>query len=225
MARNTQDKLVWHFETLPKAAKRALDFLSAEKWLKKSEWYLAGGTALALQVGHRQSVDLDFFNPSADFSEGRLVKHFEKTEWSTSFVKEATIYGKLLGAKVSFIGYPFFIPGEEPVWYGSVRVLQPRDIAVMKIIAISQRGKKRDFIDLYWYTHNLRPLEEVILRVFDQYPNIDHSMHHILKSLVYFENAEADPMPNLNFAADWGKVKGYFKREVPLLARKFLGQR
>lgn len=202
--------------------KKALDFLSAERWLKKSEWYMAGGTALALQVGHRRSVDLDFFNPSANFSEGRLLQHFEKTDWSTSLVKEATIYGKLLGAKVSFIGYPFFAPKEKPAWYGNVRVLRPWDIAVMKIIAISQRGKKRDFIDLYWYAHNRRPLEEIIPCVFDQYPDTEHSMHHILKSLVYFNDAEQDPMPDLNFAVDWGKVKGYFRREVPLLAKKFL---
>ena len=51
----------WHYETLPSQTKKALDFLSGEKWMKKSKWYLAGGTALALQVGHRKSFDLDFF--------------------------------------------------------------------------------------------------------------------------------------------------------------------
>ncbi len=222
MAQSHREQIAWHFETLPGATKKALDFLSSQNWLKKSDWYLAGGTALALQVGHRRSVDLDFFNPSASFSEGRLVQHFKGTDWSAGFIKEATIYGKLLGAKVSFIGYPFFIPKDKPVWYGNVRILQPRDIAVMKVIAVSQRGKKRDFIDLYWYAHNRQPLDEIVPRIFNQYPNIHHTMHHILKSLTYFDDAEKDPMPNLNFAASWREIKAYFRREAPRLARKLL---
>jgi predicted nucleotidyltransferase component of viral defense system len=211
-----------HFEILPKATKRALDFLFGQTWLKQSGWYLAGGTALALQVGHRESVDLDFFNPSSDFSEGRLIKRFEKVGWSTTFTKEATIYGKLLGAKVSFIGYPFFVPREEPLWYGKVKILHERDIAVMKIIALSQRGKKRDFVDLYWYAQNREPLDEVMMRVARQYPNRDHNIHHFLRSLMYFEDAEGDIMPPLHFKADWPKIKAYFNREVPGMAKRIL---
>ena len=57
----TNKQIELHFETLPRAAKRALDFLSTQNWLKNTNWYLAGGTALALQAGNRLSVDLDFF--------------------------------------------------------------------------------------------------------------------------------------------------------------------
>jgi len=62
-------KINWHYETLPANAKKALDFFSAEKWIKESDWYLAGGTALALQAGNRKSFDLDFFTTSKDFDE------------------------------------------------------------------------------------------------------------------------------------------------------------
>lgn len=222
MARISQGQLAWHFEMLSKATKKALDFLSSQNWLKKSDWYLAGGTALALQVGHRESVDLDFFNPSSDFSEARLVGRFKQADWRTNFIKEATIYGKLLGAKISFIGYPFFIPKQEPFWYGSVRVLGPRDIAVMKIIAISQRGKKRDFVDLYWYANNRQSLAEVVPLIIGQYPNTNHNLHHILRSLTYFDEAEKDPMPQINFVVTWQQIKAYFRKEVPLLAHKLL---
>ena len=139
----------WHTAILPKSAQRALDFLSRQEWVKKNSWYLAGGTALALQVGHRQSVDLDFFTRKQTFSASRLLKHFEGADWKADVVKEGTIYGQLLGAKISFIAYPFFIPREPMGAYGKIPVLAPRDIAVMKVIAISQRGKKRDFADLY----------------------------------------------------------------------------
>ncbi len=222
MARTGENPLIFHLETLPRTAKKALDFLAGQAWLKRGNWYLAGGTALALQVGHRQSVDLDFFNHSADFSEGRLVGHFKNNIWSTGFIKEGTIYGKLLGAKISFIAYPFFIPKQKLLPYGRVSILHAGDIAVMKIIAISQRGKKRDFVDLYWYTNNREPLEDVISRIFDQYADIDHNLHHILRSLTYFEDAEKDPMPRLNFAVTWPEIKAYFRREVPRLARKLL---
>ena len=223
MARTGQASVIWHTETLPKATKKALDFLSAQKWLKNSGWYLAGGTALALQVGHRQSVDLDFFNPDINFSVDKLIRHFKKAEWELGFVREATVYGKLLGAKVSFIGYRFFVPKQKPVWYGAIKVLQPEDIAVMKTIAISQRGKKRDFVDLYWYAQNRNPLDEVIPKVLEQYPGSNHNLHHILRSLAYFDDAEKDPMPSLEFPTDWQKVKAFFRREVPRVTRRLLG--
>ena len=97
------------------------------------------------------------------------------------------------------------------------------DIASMKIIAISQRGKKRDFIDLYWFSavHGT-PISDIIRRAVSQYPEQEHSMPHFLKSLVYFEDAEEDPMPALNFKADWKTVKEYFRREIPRIAEELL---
>ena len=223
MAGTGQRQVIWYTELLPRATKKALDFLSGQNWLRKSAWYLAGGTALSLQVGHRQSVDLDFFNPAGDFSASNLIQRFPKDQWENGFIKEAAVYGKLLGAKTSFIGYSFFAAKQKPLWYGAIRVLQPRDIAVMKIIAISQRGKKRDFVDLYWYCNNRESLEEIVLLVPDQYPYINHNFHHIVRSLTYFADAEEDPMPRLNFSVDWGGIKSYFRREAPRLARKLLG--
>ena len=90
----------WHYETLPRQAKKAFDFLSGEEWLKKSKWYLAGGTALALQVGHRKSLDLDFFSelpkfdPEIYFKAGwREVKDFFQKEIS-AIAKEIIIQSK-----------------------------------------------------------------------------------------------------------------------------------
>ena len=213
----------WHFTTIPRATKKALDFLSTQDWLRRSKWYLAGGTALALQTGHRVSVDLDFFTPQADFNTGRLVNRFQSVDWQTTSLREGTVYGTLLGAKVSFIAYPFFVPDAPPHWYGSVRVLDARDVAVMKIIAISQRGRKRDFFDLYWYVHHREPLIQVMKRLKRQYPSVAHDYHHIIKSMVYFADAEEDPMPRLRFQASWRQVKLFFKQEVARCAKELLG--
>jgi hypothetical protein len=217
----SQKQVTWHTNILPTPTKKALDFLSVQSWLKKSTWYLAGGTALALQVGHRSSVDLVFFISKNDFHAPSLLKHF-KTNWKTTRLEEGTVYGELFRAKVSFLSYPLFEPSLAPVRYGAVRILQPIDIAVMKVIAISQRGRKRDFIDLYWCVKNVEPLEKVIIRLKTQYPSVAHDYHHILKSLTYFVDAENDPLPKLYFKTNWLLVKKFFINEVPNVTRRLM---
>lgn len=212
-----------HLATLPNDTKKALDFLSQQTWLKESGWYLAGGTALALQAGHRKSFDLDFFTQAKTFNGSQLLANFASSkEWHTNINEPNTIYGTLLGTKVSFIAYPFFIPMQEPLYYGSVKVISALDIAVMKIIAISQRGKKRDFYDLFWCANHLAPLEDIIRKLPTQYPDLAHNYNHILTSLVYFDDAEGDPEPESFFGATWEEVKNYFLKEVPTITRSIL---
>ena len=221
MVKASQNKLVLHVNILPSATKRAFLFFEKQSWLRRSEWYLAGGTALALFDGHRQSLDLDFFTAKKNFSLNSLLAHFSRPEWESDIIQEGTVYGRLLGAKVSFIAYPFFVP-KHFQWYGPIRILEPRDIATMKIVAISQRGRKRDFFDLYWYVTHHEPLINVLRRLPKQYPTVAHNYHHIMKSLVYFTDAENDLMPLLFFDATWDKVKRFFVREVPRITRELL---
>ncbi|TSC95633.1 MAG: Uncharacterized protein Athens101410_389 [Parcubacteria group bacterium Athens1014_10] len=210
---------------LPSETKKAFVFLSEQKWLLKSKWYLAGGTALTLQTGCRKSVDLDFFNQNANFKSSAIITHFIGNDnWKINFEEDNTIYGELFGAKASFIAYPFFIPKQEFIRYGSIKILQPIDIAVMKIIAISQRGKKRDFFDAYWCAKNIESLENIIKRLPAQYPSVAHNFHHILKSLAYFEDAEDDPEPEIYFKAGWREVKKFFKKEIFSIANKIIIQ-
>lgn len=212
----------WHTGVLPPAMLYALDFFSHEPWLP-GPWYLAGGTALALQVGHRSSEDLDFFTKQKTFAPNDVVRNLSEQDWTTRSLDEGTIYGEYRGASVSFIAYPFFVPQEPMVEYGHIAMLTPRDIAVMKIVALSQRGKKRDFIDIYWYSINKEPLLDVVRRLPRQYPSVAHDYHHILKAMLYFDDAEEDPMPRIRFDADWETIKQYFKREVPKIAEELLG--
>ena len=103
-----------------------------------------------------------------------------------------------------------------------IKILRPLDIAVMKIIAISQRGRKRDFLDLYWCAKNIEPLEKTIKRLKTQYPTVAHDYHHILKSLVYFNDAESDPEPDIYFKASWKDVKNYFEKEILNITNKII---
>lgn len=92
----------------------------------------------------------------------------------------------------------------------------------MKIVAISQRGKKRDFFDLYWYVTHRELLIDVLKRLPDQYPTVAHDFHHIMKSLLYFADAENDRLPRLFFSTTWKQVKKFFEREVPRVTRQIL---
>lgn len=214
-------QIKWHLKMLPRQTKKALDFLSKENWLKESGWYLAGGTALALQAGNRKSYDLDFFSQVKEFDNEELLTNFlNNKDWEISVNKKNTIYGELLKTQVSFIAYPFFVPKQKFLQYGNISVLDKIDIAVMKITAISQRGRKRDFFDLYFCANNIEPLEKIIKRLNAQYPSVAHNYHHILKALVYFEDAESDPDPEINFKADWQTVKDFFTKEAPASGKK-----
>ena len=197
--------------------------MSQQAWLGGADWYLAGGTALALQARHRRSVDLDFFTTKKDFNKLELLNNFlGNLDWKTTFNRKNTIYGELFGAKISFIAYPFFIPKQEFIDYGSIKILSSLDIAVMKMVAVSQRGRKRDFFDLYWCAMNIEPLEETVKRLKIQYPTVAHDYHHILKSLVYFVDAESDPEPEIFFKASWPEVKNFFEKEIPVITNNLI---
>lgn len=218
-----EENTPFYFNTLPKVTLRAFKKISEVNFFTRSRWYLAGGTALALQTGHRQSVDLDFFTEEKNFNQRKIEEILNhKGEWKTTSSSEGTLYGEFMGAKVSFIAYPFFTPATPARKYGTIAITTPSDIAVMKIMAVSQRGRKRDFFDLYWICQNKKPLSEIIPQVHKQY-KIHQNLSHILKSLVYFEDAETDPEPEIYFKANWKTVKRFFRKEIPIIAKKLMG--
>lgn len=212
-----------NLQIIPPEAQKAFNFLSKQKWLLNSDWYLAGGTALALQAGHRVSVDLDFFTVNPDLNSDSILTYLAGDKnWKANIVQDKTLYGELFEAKVSFISYPFFIPEQKFIYYGCIKILNALDIAVMKVIAVSQRGRKRDFFDLYWCANNLESLENIVKRLKIQYPSVAHDYYHILKSLMYFEDAEQDPDPNIYFKASWHDIKNFFTKEVSGMMNKFI---
>ncbi len=211
-----------HLDVLPRKTVIAFEKCAKMKLFSNSKWYLAGGTALALQIGHRRSLDLDFFTPLKTFDQKKIegIMNLEG-DWVTTSISEGTLYGEFFGAKVSFISYPFFIPSAPMRKHGTVSILIPEDIAVMKIIAISQRGKKRDFFDLYRIGQDIVPLPTSLSRVHIQYA-IRQNITHILKALVFFEDAEGDPEPDIYFDANWKQVKKFFTKEVASIAEKLM---
>lgn len=212
-----------HGEVLPLQTQEAFKACINFPFLE-ADWYLAGGTALALQVGHRSSEDLDFFTSKKDFDIELLERLIPVIgTWETTQTEKGTLYGTLHGASVSFIAYPFYRPSNNRVYCGTIHMLVPDDIMAMKIVAVSQRGKKRDFVDLYWYLaiHGAS-LPATIQRTLEQFPDRQHNLPHFIKSLTYFDDAEDDPMPALHFDANWETIKKYFQNEIPRIAKELL---
>jgi len=178
-------------------------------------FYLAGGTGLALHIGHRRSVDLDFFSREP-FDPEAILGKAESLEGLHVLSKDPeTLHLTIGDAKVSFLGYryPLLFPCEE---ISEVKIADPRDIACMKVSAIASRGTKRDFIDLYTVSKHHK-LEKLLTWFKAKYERANYSMVHVLKSLTYFEDAEKDPMPDMLVTLAWESVKEFFSTEAPRL--------
>lgn len=207
-------------QTLPTTVRANLALVARTSLANR--FYLAGGTAVALHLGHRRSYDLDFFIPERDFSSSWLRQELA-TLGSLVILHEApgTFVGTLNGGQISFFIYPY--PLLEPfIVTEGIQIAALTDLAAMKLEAISSRGTKRDFIDLYQICQSAIPLPEVI-RLFERkYAGIRYSTVHILKSLQYFEDAEPDPMPEMLIPCRWSQVKRFFREEVRRLMLELL---
>jgi len=153
-------------------------------------YYLAGGTALALQLGHRKSIDLDFFTDNFPKIE-TLIQELSKFNPQIISQNENTLDVLIDGVKVSFLEYKYKMNSPLKTFEG-VNVADIIDIACMKLTAVSSRGSKKDFIDLYFILQQY-PLEYLLEQFKSKYVGVQYSIKHILKSLIYFEDAEQDP--------------------------------
>ncbi len=204
----------WHLEAVSPGIAEAAQRLAGIGILQG--FYLAGGTALALHLGHRRSVDLDFFT-STSFNEDALIASLQQLPKIRVLSKSPeTVYALIRDTKVSFIGYqyPLLFPLHE---FDGLAVADERDIACMKISALASRGSRRDFVDLYVLAKDfgLGHLLDLFQRKFAK---VNYSALHIRKALTYFGDAEVEPMPDVLAPLPWQEVRAFFEREVLRLA-------
>lgn len=197
------------FRTIVPDTLELLKRLTQEPFLKDCR--LVGGTALALQYGHRSSVDLDFFGSfDVDGEEMfEILKSYgnvEKQKLSTNI----RIFD-INGIKVDIVNYSIYPWLEDSVEEDGLRLASPQDIAAMKINAIEGRGSKKDFIDIYFLLHHFS-LEEILDFYAKKYPN--YSMYRALMSLTYFADAEKNVMPTMFMDFDWEQCKSFILNEV-----------
>ncbi len=182
-------------------------------------YYLAGGTACALHLGHRLSYDLDFFSlkPLEPHSLLNILKPLGNLEITQNDI--GTFNGLLNETKISFFIYPY--PSIEPaVLYHQTPIASIKDLACMKLESVSSRGVKRDFVDLY-YIAKVYSLESMFEWFNQKYIHQNISLSHVMKSLVYFNDAEDNPEPMMHDSAySWDQIKQYFIDSIPPIASK-----
>ena len=164
---------------------------------------LAGGTALALQYGHRSSVDLDFFGDVQATTE-ELSQCLGQLGKVTLFGQGKMIKGFALDdVRIDIVNYAY--PWlEEAVIEDGLRLASPADIAAMKVYAIENRGSRKDFIDMYFLLKHYS-LDEVLLFYRRKYP--EHSEFVALRSQTYFDDAESFAMPKRYVDFNWEELK------------------
>lgn len=171
---------------------------------------LVGGTALALQLGHRKSIDLDFFG-TID-CEAEYLRESIAGIASLTILKESPhIHIYIVdGIKVDIVNYKY--PWlDDVVLEQGLRLASVSDIAAMKITAIIGRGTKKDFIDIAFLLHHFS-LEEILHFYAAKYN--DSSVFKAMKSLAYFDDAEADPMPDMFVNQSWQQLKAYILSKI-----------
>ncbi len=204
--------------TLSKPTKRALEKLDSSVFFTETGAYLAGGTALALHLGHRYSEDLDFFTPKPFLPKTQIQFLSQIGEFKLNQTGWGTILGEFEGAKFSLFYYQYKLIEKPQRILKSTNLASLADIASMKIAAIADRGTKRDFIDLFFLTR-VFSLEKMLSYYDQKYAKLQANKTHILKSLFYFEEAENDAPPQMIQTIDWQEVKKYFEKEVKKISQ------
>ena len=197
------------FRTIVPDTLELLKRLTQEPFLKDCR--LVGGTALALQYGHRSSIDLDFFGSfEVDGEEMfEILKHYGKVE-KHKLSTNIRIFD-INGIKVDIVNYSIYPWLEDSVEEDGLRLASPKDIAAMKINAIEGRGSKKDFIDIYFLLQHFS-LEKILDFYAKKYPNF--SIYRALMSLTYFVDAEKFEMPMMFVDFDWEQCKSFILSEV-----------
>lgn len=206
-------------ECFPKNERQLFSFISPI--VGQVSAILAGGTALALQLGHRISVDLDFFT-SVKFQSEKVVSELRARALTFQLLSESS--GMLLalvnGVKFSLFEYeyPFICPTTK---YEGLTLAGVGDIAAMKVLAISQRGCRRDFVDLYTILQVL-PFSQVATCLVQKFGAPRLNPIYIGKSLVYFHDAEIEPDSQYitGREIDWRKIKRYFVGHATQIVRE-----
>lgn len=170
---------------------------------------LVGGTALALQYGHRSSVDLDFFGKIPNNEDLHFILSSIGNFQIISETKNIKSYF-LDNIKIDFVNYQY--PWlDYPIFEDGIRLASFKDIAAMKVNAIEGRGTKKDFVDMYFLLQHYN-LNNILSFYEEKYP--EHSIFRALMSMTYFEDAELQPMPKMFESINWEEIKKYICEQV-----------
>lgn len=197
-----------HYSTIESETLGLLRKLQKTEGLNKMR--LVGGTSLALQIGHRKSIDIDLFG-TLELDEFAISDALKKIGKATILKKTPNIYiYQVDGIKVDLVNYPY--PWlSEVLKEDNLKLAGTADIGAMKLSAITGRGTKKDFIDLYFLLEKYN-LKELMTFYNKKYH--DGSEFLVLKSLAYFEDADKDADPVMLRNIKWHEVKQFISEKT-----------
>lgn len=213
-----------HWEAVTPEARDLLAILGQLPPLRS--FYLAGGTALALRLGHRISQDLDLFaniETLDDDLRRSMVEELRKGH--TVDPLQDSVLGLVLkvnGQPVSFFSYGYSLLAPTDLVSG-IQVAGILDIGLMKLDAIAGRGTRKDFYDLYFIASHIS-LSELFARSSDKYPQSRGFGMRVLTALVDFDIADQQDEPTMLRPVEWEQVKAFFMAQARRLGREWFGR-
>ncbi len=176
--------------------------------LSRQGFYLAGGTALALMVGHRHSVDFDYFIDDPMNDPQSVIETLRKVGCNpiVEILEKGTVHVTWSSVRMSFITYRYpmlqpFVEWKE----GGCRLASLDDIACMKLSALAQRGSKKDFIDAFALIRKHKPLSD-LLQLYQKKFDVSEIVH-VLYGLSYFDDADKERSPRMLWDVSWKEIK------------------
>jgi len=169
---------------------------------------LGGGTALALVYGHRRSIDFDWFTAESLGDPLQLAAELREAgvPLEVTGVDRGTLHGTVDGVRLSLLEYRYgLLAAPVPVPSSEARLLSLDDIAAMKLSAVTQRGSRKDFVDIHVLATRHKPLKELLEAYSRKFGIAD--VGHVYFALAYFDDAESEPMPDMLWPLPWDEIK------------------
>jgi hypothetical protein len=207
-----------HPETLAPNTRAVLD--QHGHALCPDRFLLCGGTAVALYLGHRRSVDLDFFTADP-FDAATLADTLTRTVpgYTVDVVSPGTVHGRVQDVEVSHI-HQIGVSLPADGVYAGVPLASLPALCAMKCNALSTPGERKDFIDVYALALAAGGITPVLRHAFTHAPGLNRV--HVLRSLTFFTDADASPMPEMLVPWDWATVRDAFTRFAHAETRRTL---
>jgi hypothetical protein len=211
-----------HWETVNPAMREVLQWIGGRPFARR--FYLAGGTALALRLGHRRSFDLDFFSETDDLADKSREEILAAIASRQPQVIENVAGGMLIivsGVRVSFSSYGYRLL-QTPETLEDVLIASLIDIGLMKLDALVSRGSRKDFYDTYFIAHQI-PIADLLGAAPTKYPRARDYSIMAIEGMVQFDNAERDFQPELLVDLPWEHVRQFFVEQARALGQSWFG--
>lgn len=181
-------------------------------------FYLAGGTALALQLGHRKSIDLDLFSPKEFKS--TIIKKLN-VKYDVISLHDNSIELIVNDTKLFFFFFAFPLT-RKLIVKNNTRLAHPLDIGLMKLLSLQGRSARKDIIDLFFIDKRVMKLEKLLDTFEKHYPRESFNSYDSLKSLIDIETLDAQPMPKMLKKCSWDECFAIVKQKVSSHIRRLV---